>query len=171
MKIKDFLNGLLNTFEISNKKTRIGLLTFGEKTREDLALEAGSVKSAVQQAVVGLRPVGGERQLAATLNYVRSSIFNNATTSDVGKVILLITASSVSQGGFENDIKGSLEDFAGQKIRFVVIAINSKRGDKELDTIRKNNAIFDLRSADQLKSAFTKVLDESGKAAGNFNCL
>ena len=170
-KIKDFLKGLISSYKISNKKTRIGLLTFGEKPRKILALEAGSTRSAVQQAIIDLRPIGGERQLAAALRYVRSNIFNKATPSDRDKVILLMTASSVSQGGSENDIKDSLDDFARRKIQFVVIAVDSKRGDKELDTIGKSNPVFYFKNADQLRGAFTKVLDESGKAAGNLNCV
>ena len=166
MKFKDFLNGTLSAYTISNKKTRIGLLAFGDKVRRVLKLEDGAFRPIVQQAVFNLKPVGGKRHLADALKFASSGMFDKFSPTDRGKSIVLITASSPSRKGFESELKSSLDDLNKQKIRFMVVALDRKQDDEELAMIKKNNVVIDLANTDQLQSALTPVLDESGKAAG-----
>ena len=168
MKIKDFLAGAARALAISRKQTRIGLLTFGGKLRRDLSLEGGAVRSVLQQAIGNLTLVGGTRLLANAIKYASGNMFDKFSPAEGGKAIIVVTISSASQSGFETELESSLADLNRKKIKLLVVGLNRIAADKELDMIEKSHAVVNLQHTGQLKSALTPVMDESGKATGEY---
>ena len=173
MKIKDHLNGLLKAYDVSKQKIRIGLVTFGEQQRRDLKVEAGTSEPVVRQTIYDMKRIGGDRKVLDVIKFVDKNMFDGLSSVSAGKLLVLITASSASRRGLEDSHKSALEDLKRKNINLIAVTLNMKKEDEELAVIQKNNILVDLQDADQLKSALTPVLHESGKAAGIFhsNCF
>lgn len=161
-KLQKFLKGIINAYDLSSEKTRVGLMTFGYEQRRDLRIEDGIYKAVLQQAIYDMKPVGGERNLAAALKFAEENMFDEAR--DVGRILILLTTSQASGRKRDDELKANLNTLMKQSINLVTLAFGEEKGDEELRMIKENNTVVNV--VDSLKSLVPTVMEESGKAAG-----
>lgn len=162
-KMKDFVLELVKTYNVSANHTRISLISYGSKPISQLQFASGIYESVVEQALFAMSPVGGERKLSDALSFIAENVF--ARKQDTGKLLVLIVSGKNAK--IENDeaMKRALAELKAGDIKFVILGIG-KEIKRELSDFSDPGKIITVNDADDLKQAFSKVIDESSKAAG-----
>ena len=173
--MKEFTRGSLSAYNVSSKKARIAVLTYGDKQEKNVDLKDGIYTSVVEQAIEDAKRVGGERRLIDALKFADMKMFEKTASSSrdetAGKVLILMMSGSDSQIDKGNELKMVLDELKRKMITLVVIGVGNKVKDGDLKKIGKGGNIVKVGDADDLKKALTPVLDASGKAAGILICI
>ena len=98
MEMKSFVEDQLKTFNISLDRTRVSLITYGDKTK--VVLLHGNSSTAGSSSLNKLEVIGGQRRLDLALNKVRHTVFSSSGNAreKAGKLaVVLVTGSTVYQ--------------------------------------------------------------------------
>ena len=169
-KLKDFMKGSLEAYNISSNETRVAVMTYGDKQMKNVDLKDGVYKSVVEQGIEDSKRVGGERRLIDALKFADIKMFEKTASSSrdktAGKVLILMMSGPNSQIDIGNEMKMVLDELKRKKITLVVIGIGNKVEDEDLKKIGKDENVVKVEDAEDLKRAVAPVLDASGKATG-----
>ena len=152
-KMKKFVKGASNMYNISSLKTRVGILSFGGDTNNiALPLKDGISKPLVDQTVDSLKRSGGPRHMNKAIRFVADRMFTteNDGRPNAGKVLVLLTTGRNSPEGKE-DLPKAARKLKENGVDVFVIGLGTNVDDDELnaiasekDDIAKVNTVDDL---------------------------
>ena len=162
-KIKDFVKGMLKGYSISSNQTRVSLVTYGSTPVNVLQFKEGVHRSIVEQALFDMSPVGGDRKLADAVKFIAKNLFTNSLRT--GKLLVLLVSGTEPQLKDTSDMKTAAMELKERNVELLVVGIGKEAGNnvRGMADPEKTIALDDVKD---LKSAYPKVFDESGKAAG-----
>lgn len=167
-RMKAFIKGSLNTYNISSKDVRIGLMVYGKDASSRLAFTDGTSKYIVEQAVDELDRVGGMRKMTNALKFADKQMFSVTDRPEAGRLLVLMTNGKNDEID-KDDLKKAVSSLRGNKINVLVIAVGDDVDKNELSRIADDQKKLIHLSKDQdIASAVPPVLDEISKAAGTY---
>ena len=162
-KMKDFIKGVLQAYDIAKNKTRVSIATFAETQNKIVNLKEGAFKSVVYQAIEDAGALGGKRQLEDAVKYAETGIFEK---NNRGKLVVLLVNGSPSSKDTQDRLEALLRGMKGRGINVVLVAIGETKNDEELRGISKETMTILVPDSKDIRDAYTTVLDASKKAAG-----
>ena len=166
--MKNFVKGTLKAYDVSANQSRISLVTFGSKPRSSISFKEGIHRSVAEQALFEMTRVGGISNLKDVLTFIAERVFTK--DQDRGKLLVLMVNNRDFQFEGDSDVKKALTGLEKRNVRLLVVAIG-KEIDDDLKSAIDPNKITGIADAKDLRNVYSKVLDESAKAAGMNNFL
>ena len=109
-RMKRFITGSLNIYEVAPQKTHLALVGYGGRTKVSLRLDKGNDENAVKTALDSMKLIGGAPDLDVTLDYINSNVFPESAggRKDAGKFLVILTT--------KKDRKITITDLPSYKI-------------------------------------------------------
>ena len=167
--MKRFVKGTIEAYRIAGNETRVGLMTFGGPTVNNLKLSEGIYKSAVEQGIFDIMPVGGERNIKNAINFADRYIFKENMADGIAKVLALIVSGSSSEEIPDSTAKNALDNLKSKNVTILIVAIGKEADEQELKDLAKGDKLIKVPNVDDIKQALTDVVEESSKATGKNN--
>ena len=168
-KMKKFVKGALNMYNISALKTHVGILSFGGDTNNiALPLKDGISKPLVDQTVDSLKRCGGQRHMNKAIRFVADKMFTteNGGRPNAGKVLVLLTAGRNSAEGKE-DLPKAARKLKENGVDVFVIGLGTNVDDDELIAIAsEKDDIAKVNTVDDLPTVLGSLEKLSGMSAG-----
>ena len=162
--MKDFVRGTLSAYNISSERTRVSLVTFGEKAVTNLYLKDGIDKDVVEKFIGNLTKIGGKRNVIDALKFVSKNTL--AGKVDYGRLLVLVTTGPESKSTNTDERKMILNELKANDITILVIGIGDEASGREIKEIAGDDNTVVVRDADQLQTTVPKIARKSGDVSG-----
>ena len=142
-KIKDFVKGSINLYDVSEGTAHVGLAIFGNKLKTVMSLNknVSTVKSSIDRIV----KLGGVKDIASVLNDIRSELFQ-FNRNDAKKVIVLVLSGKNVKSA-NNDLEKKAKLLRRDGINLFVVAIGDDVDQTELVALAgKNENIYQVNN-------------------------
>lgn len=147
-----FVKNMVNGMDISPTGTKVGVITYSDRTHLEFHLNAHSDKTSLEQAISGIRYISGGTNTADALKYARETSFQNVNgaRSNAAKIAIVIT-----DGKSTSSIATSAEAQRLRQQGVTVFSVGVGAANKqELDAMATdpdNSHVFVVNNFDALK--------------------
>lgn len=159
--IKRFAVSSLDYFDFGQDKTRVGLVSFGEREIIASKLAVGTSKDTISSSIDYISWVNGNPNLLKMLNNVEKVFINNSPAKR-RKMLVIFTKSLPSQ--FSDDFKRRLTDINKSGIRTAFVFVN----DDDTSDVKRltDNLVTQISTSGELPVVFPDFEQFIGQASG-----
>lgn len=147
-----FVKNMVNGMDISPTGTKVGVITYSDRTHLEFHLNAHNDKQSLDQAISGIRYISGGTNTADALKYARETSFQtvNGARGNAAKIAIVIT-----DGKSTSSIATSAEAQRLRQQGVTVFSVGVGAANKqELDAMATdpdNSHVFVVNNFDALK--------------------
>lgn len=153
--LKEFAVASLDYYNIGNKKSRFGLVSFGDDAKVSSTLSAGTDRTIAKYAIDYILPVGGDPNPLGMLNKVEE-MFLTESPDKAKKLVVIFIKSSPTQ--LSDAFKDRLSELKNKGIRTALVFIGDTDdgGDDDVTDLipLTNNSITQTADSDDLEELF-----------------
>lgn len=169
-KIRDYIEKLIQTFEISTTKSRVSILVYSDKADIKLTLKEGITKQRVLSALDNLKG-NGKRDLTLLFNTISESVLDkNSVREDAGKYILLFINGPDDQEKSSKFIE-ILKKLKRENIQITVVGVGGKVADNTVKKISSSPDDGIVVNENDLLKTLPVVADGLGKSVAKGKTL
>ena len=166
--VRNMLKSLLQSYNITDSNTNIGLITYGRAATVKLPLSIGIDKNLVERALDEVQKQKGSRDIERALYQARKMLLDVKRTDKrkkAAKQVLLVVS------GGRSDVKGSrLKSLAramiNEGIRPMVLAVDVADVNDLSGLVKSKEDLIISEDANKLAKLLGDIEKRSGKAAG-----
>ena len=167
-KIKAFLGAILKSYNVSQPKTHVSLLLYGDNPVKSLELKEGTDPEVVRRVLSNMQGTGGKRRIDKVLRFLGSDIFGVLGTSrqEAKKILILVTTGKQATEG-RVDLPRVAQALRSRGINILVVSVGKDRDKEELLAmagLKKNIILID--SDEKLPTAVALVEGKVGQNLG-----
>ncbi len=165
-RMKELLKGAAQAYDVSRDQTRVGLITYGGRVINRLALKDGISVGLVNNAIDESKRIGGKRLTTDALQYASDVMFGSANTRDSAKLLVLVTTGNNDQTDSDR-VKRIIQSLKRKNVMMNVVAVvDSGRGFNRDEFSDVGEGKVNVVTPENAPGAITGITDASAKAVG-----
>ena len=164
--MKAFTNASINSYKVSDKHARIGLVEYGNDVQVASSL-LNPDKSKTLLALDAMRPSGGAHNFVNAIQLVNRNLLQPHSRKDATKQLVVFTSGLIETDNIDR-FESSAKQLNRSGIELVIVRMGSGPATRDLVTTgNRYGRVFTVSSRSDLPSLLPEVLSTSGLGKGN----
>lgn len=166
VKVKNFLNALLFSYDISPNGTNIGLLAFSNVAKILVPLERGTSREILTRSIERTLPMKGPRSFIKPFALAKELLGKATRSTAIGRSQIVMVTTGINRDTNNEDFSKLVTEVKNGDIVPLIVALNASDSEELQNAITRKKDLITANVPDDLKEVLGSLEGRSGTAAG-----